>query len=98
MSFTLRYTVMLVVLTLIISLVLALLLNSKLKLQGFFRSMYFFPAVLSLITSWIDLQPVVLPGRPGNRETLEIAFLSKNILASSALAPYASFSSISGRV
>ena len=88
MSFTLRYTVMLVVLTLIISLVLALLLNSKLKLQGFFRSMYFFPAVLSLITVGLIFNQLFYQVVPAIGKTLEIAFLSKNILASSALAPY----------
>lgn len=48
--FTLKYTVALVFFLTIVSLVLALLLNAKIKGRGFYRSIYFFPAVLSMLT------------------------------------------------
>ncbi|WP_213529229.1 hypothetical protein [Paenibacillus cisolokensis] len=48
--FTLSYTILIVIGKLSIALILALMLSGSLKLRGFFRSIYFFPAVLSMIT------------------------------------------------
>lgn len=48
--FNMKYSALLVILILSLSLVLALILNSKIKGKTFFRSMFFFPAVLPLLT------------------------------------------------
>lgn len=80
-NFNIKYTIMLILAINIISLLLAILLNSKIKCRTLFRSIYFFPAVLSLITVgliWNEIYYQVLPVI-GNK--LGIAFLSKNILS-----------------
>ena len=48
--FTTIYTILLVIITILISLILALLLNRKMRMINTFRTIFFFPAVLSLIT------------------------------------------------
>lgn len=48
--FNFKYTFLLTAATMVISLILALILNQKIKARGFFRSVYFLPAVLSLVT------------------------------------------------
>lgn len=48
--FNFKYTLLLTVGTVVISLVIALVLNQKIKGRGFFRSVFFLPAVLSLVT------------------------------------------------
>lgn len=88
LSFTLRYTFLLVILTLALSLVFALLLNSRLKMQGFFRSMYFFPAVISLITVGLIFNQIFYQVIPSVGKFLGITVLSTNIMANSSLAPY----------
>lgn len=88
MGFTFSYTVMLIAGTLVISLALAILLNSKLKLQGFFRSMYFFPAVLSLITVGLIFNQIFYQVLPAFGKSLGIEILSTNILANKNLAPF----------
>lgn len=48
--FNFRYTILLTIGTVVISLVVALVLNQKIKGRGFFRSVFFLPAILSLVT------------------------------------------------
>ena len=48
--FNFKYTFLLTAATMVISLALALILNQKIKARGLFRSIYFLPAVLSLVT------------------------------------------------
>lgn len=48
--FNFKYTFLLTVAILVISLVIAVILNQKIKGRSFFRSIYFLPAVLSLVT------------------------------------------------
>lgn len=48
--FNFRYTILLTIGTVVISLVGALVLNQKIKGRGFFRSVFFLPAILSLVT------------------------------------------------
>ena len=48
--FNFKYTFLLTLATVVISLVIAIILNQKLKGQRFLRSIYFLPAVLSLVT------------------------------------------------
>lgn len=62
--FNLRYSFWLVVVTVVLSLVLALMLNQKLKARGFFRSMYFFPAVLPNLTMALVFNGILTKGIP----------------------------------
>lgn len=48
--FNFKYTILLTIGTVVISLVVALVLNQKIKGRGFFRSVFFLPAILSLVT------------------------------------------------
>ena len=62
--FNFKYTVLLTVGTVIISLIIAIVLNQKIKGRGFFRSVFFLPAILSLVTVgliWNELFYRVVP-------------------------------------
>lgn len=62
--FNFKYTILLTVGTVIISLLNAIILNQKIKGRGFFRSVYFLPAILSLVTVgliWNELFYRVVP-------------------------------------
>lgn len=48
--FNFKYTILLVICIVGLSLIMALILNSQIKFKGFFRGMYFFPAVVSMLT------------------------------------------------
>jgi len=80
LSFTLLYTVVVVIAKLSIALILALLLNQSLKLRGLFRSIYFFPAVLSMITVGMIFNRFFYSLFPPIGEALGIEWLSRNIL------------------
>lgn len=88
LGFTIKYCILLVLLTVAISLVLALLLNSKIRMKSFVRSVYFFPVVLSLITVGLIFNQIYYQIIPVLGKVLHIGFLSKNILANAKLAPY----------
>lgn len=88
LGFTIKYCILLVILTVSISLVLALLLNTKIRMQSFIRSVYFFPVVLSLITVGLIFNQIYYQMLPAIGKALHIGFLSKNILANAKLAPY----------
>lgn len=81
-SFNLRYTVFLVIGITILSVCIALLLNSKIKFRGFFRSAYFFPAVISALTGGLIFNQIYGKGLPFIGAALGIGFLEKNILTS----------------
>lgn len=62
--FNFKYTVLLTIGTVVISLIIALVLNQKIKGRGFLRSVYFLPAILSLVTVgliWNELFYRVMP-------------------------------------
>lgn len=80
LSFTLLYTVIIVIGKLGIALVLALLLSRSLKFRGFFRSVYFFPAVLSMITVGLMFNQFFYSLFPPIGEKLGIEWLSRNLL------------------
>lgn len=86
--FNLRYTVMLVIGIVVISVILALLLNRQFKGRGFFRTLYFLPAVLSMLTVSLVFKQIFFYVLPAMGKTLGIAALSTNILASKQLAIY----------
>ena len=62
--FNFKYTILLTVGTVIISLIIAIVLNQKIRGRGFFRSVFFLPAILSLVTVgliWNELFYRVVP-------------------------------------
>lgn len=79
--FTLKYTVILVICVSLLSIVIALLLNSRIKFRSFFRSLFFFPAVTSMITIALIFDQVFYRVMPQIGEFLNIGFLKSNILA-----------------
>ena len=88
LAFNLRYTLMLVIGIVVISVILALLLNRQFKGRGFFRTLYFLPAVLSMLTVSLVFKQIFFYVLPAAGKALGIAALSTNILASKQLAIY----------
>lgn len=88
LTFNLRYTLMLVIGIVVISVILALLLNRQFKGRGFFRTLYFLPAVLSMLTVSLVFKQIFFYVLPAVGKALGIAALSTNILASKQLAIY----------
>ncbi|MGN0779030.1 MAG: carbohydrate ABC transporter permease [Aristaeellaceae bacterium] len=88
LTFNLRYTVMLVIGIVVISVILALLLNRQFRGRGFFRTLYFLPAVLSMLTVSLVFKQIFFYVLPAVGKALGIAALSTNILASKQLAIY----------
>mgnify|MGYP001172760350 CR=1 FL=1 len=87
-GFTLYYTVLVVVLRLAIALVLALLLNGNFAFRSLIRSVYFFPAVLSMITVGLIFNEIYYAVVPSIGKALGIEALSKNILGNAQTAIY----------
>lgn len=86
--FNFRYTIMLIVGVVVISVVLALLLNKEFKGRSFFRTLYFLPSVLSMITVSLVFKQVFFYVLPAIGKALGIEALSTNILASKQNAIY----------
>lgn len=87
-SFTVRYTVLLILFVIVISLANALVLSSKMKGSAFFRAVFFFPAVLGLITVGLIFKELYYRALPVIGTLLNIEVLKTNILASADLAIY----------
>lgn len=81
-SFTLIFTIGLIVGEVILGIFIARLLNGKLKGVGFFRTAYFFPAVLSTVTLGLIFKQVFNYGLPQIGEALNISWLQENLIAS----------------
>lgn len=86
--FTVEYVVELLLLTMIISMVLALILNSRIKMRDAVRTVFFFPAVLSLVTIGLVFNELFREVLPAVGKLLGIGFLSSNILANIETAKY----------
>lgn len=86
--FNFRYTAILIVFIICLSMLIAILLNSKIKYKTFFKSVYFFPAVLSLVTVGLIFNEIFYRVFPGIGKSLGIEFLSSNILSSPKTAIY----------
>ncbi|HJB08765.1 MAG TPA: sugar ABC transporter permease [Candidatus Enterocloster faecavium] len=86
--FNVRYAAMLIVCVLLISVILALLLNTRIKGQGFFRAVYFFPACVSMLTIGLIFNYIFFQGLPSIGEALGIEALQKNILSGRKTAIY----------
>lgn len=80
LGFTLLFTVGLVVGEITIGIWLATLLNRKIRAIGFFRTWYFFPAVLSTVTIGLIFSQLFNYGLPQIGELLGIEWLSSNVL------------------
>lgn len=80
-SFTLIFTLGLIVGEVILGIVIARFLNGKLKGVGFFRTAYFFPAVLSTVTLGLIFKQVFNYGLPQIGELLHIEWLQQNLIA-----------------
>jgi len=87
-TFTLLYAAIVVVFKLGIALILAMLLSQSLKLRGLFRSIYFFPAVLSMITVGMVFNQFFYSLFPPIGEALGIDWLSRNLLGNPDTAIY----------
>ena len=86
--FNLRYSILLIISIIVISMVLALLLNKDLKARGFIRSVYFFPAVVSMLTASLIFNEIYFRAIPAVGDLLGIAALQKSILSSPSTAIY----------
>lgn len=86
--FTLKYTVIFVVLAVILSVFLALLLNANIKGRSFFRTAYFLPAILSMLTVSLIFGQIFYRIIPVIGEKLHIEALQMNILATREYAMY----------
>lgn len=80
LGFTLLFTVGLVVGEIVIGIWIASLLNRKLKAVGFFRTWYFFPAVLSTVTIGLIFSQLFNYGLPQIGELFGVEWLSANLL------------------
>ncbi|MEG0542266.1 MAG: sugar ABC transporter permease, partial [Angelakisella sp.] len=86
--FNAKYCIMLTVCIVVLGMMLALLLNSKIKGITFFRSMYFLPAVLSMITVGLIFNQIFYRAIPSIGQAFGIDWLSTNILSNSSTAVY----------
>ncbi|MEG2709183.1 MAG: sugar ABC transporter permease [Vagococcus sp.] len=80
-SFTLVFTVGLILGEVMLGIFIARLLNGKLKGVGFFRTAYFFPAVLSTVTLGLIFKQIFNYGLPQLGEALNISWLESNLIA-----------------
>lgn len=87
--FNVVYMVLLVVLTLIISMVLALMINRIKWFSTLFRSIYFLPAVLSLVTVGLIWNELFYRVIPVIGQKFGIEWLSTSMLGNPKLAMYA---------
>ncbi len=86
--FTVYYTVLLILFVMVISLASALVLNSRIKGGTFFRAVFFFPAVLGLMTVGLIFKELYYRVLPLVGDWLNITALQTNILANEDLAIY----------
>lgn len=88
LGFTSYYTLILVIVSTLLGLILALMLNEKFKGRILLRAIYFFPAVLSLITVGLIWNEIFYRVIPWVGEFLGIEFLSRSLLSSTKTALY----------
>lgn len=80
-GFTVTFTIGLIVGEILLGIVVARFLNRKMKGVGFFRTAYFFPAVLSTVTLGLIFKQIFNYGLPQLGERFGIAFLDQNLIA-----------------
>ena len=79
-SFNGTYVLMYVVLLVLLAVVLGLLLNQKVPGRSFFRSAYFFPAVIGMLSCGMIFRQIFGHGLPALGETMNVEWLKTNIL------------------
>lgn len=79
--FTFGYAASLLILTVAISLAISLLLNLEIKHRSFYRSLFFFPSILSLITVGLIFSQIFFQVIPALGKSLHIGWLENNLLA-----------------
>lgn len=89
LGFNFRYTVMLTIGTVVISLAVAIVLNQKIRGRTFFRSIFFLPSILSLVTVGLIWNELFYRLVPQIGELLNIEFLKSSMLGSRKMAIYA---------
>lgn len=85
---TFFYSILLVVLVVFFSLVLSLVLNRGYRLKSLYRAIFFFPAMISLVTIALIFDQLYFRAFPLVGEALGIPFLSRNLVANPATALY----------
>jgi len=82
LSFTIRYTLLLIVCVLVLAMTLALMVTYSIapRLKTFFRSMFFTPVVFSLITVGLVFNQIFYRAVPQLGQMIGSELLSKNIL------------------
>ena len=88
LKFNFYYSLLLIVIVTVIAVALSLLLNSKIRYRTFFRSIYFFPAVLSLVTVGLIFNEIYYRVIPVLGKYLKIPIISKSILSNPSTAIY----------
>jgi raffinose/stachyose/melibiose transport system permease protein len=86
---TFLYTAILTVAVTVLALVLALILNRRMKLRLVFRTVYFFPTVLSLILAAIVFNNFFSIPLPALGASLHIPFFAKSLVSGARSALYA---------
>lgn len=86
--FTVKYTILLTIIANGLGLILALILNRSFKAKIFFRAIYFFPAILSMITAGLIWNEIFYRIIPLFGEVINSEVLSSSILGNSKLAGY----------
>lgn len=79
--FNLKYCILLTICIVVLGIILAMLLNSRIKGITGFRAVYFFPAVLSMLTVGLIFNQIFYRAIPPTGQALGIKFLSTNILS-----------------
>lgn len=88
LSFNTKYSILLMFFIVILSFTIALLLNREIKGRMLFRTAYFFPAVISMLTASLIFNELFFRAIPAIGEFLNISFLKSNMLASPKTAMY----------
>lgn len=86
--FNIRYSVMLIVCVLVLAMLLALALNRQFKCRTLVRSVFFFPATLSMLTVSLIFNEVFFRALPALGEMIDIAALQSNLLSSKSTAMF----------
>lgn len=89
LAVTFTYTAILTVCATVLALVLALILNRRMRLHLVFRTVFFFPTVLSLIMAAIAFNNLFTFPLPALGKSLGIPFLARNLIAEARTALYA---------
>lgn len=86
--FNVTYAIMLMAGVTVLAVVLGLLLNAPIKGKSFFRTLYFFPSVVGMISIGLIFNQIFLKGIPQIANSLGITALQTSILSSQKTAVF----------